>query len=200
MWYSTTRSGRSAVASMTCDIASTMPASDTPLKKKGGISKAPQAPTSCAWRVSAMVSGSAAQLTETRMRAAGTPPAIRASTASRRSVTENEGPSPVVPKGVTPPQPASIKERAWAAKRVWSMLPSARSGVISAGQMPGSPGAFMGEFLKGFGGGRQRRPGQAEHAPVGAFDVVGQAGGHLFGIAALERLDEPQVLLHRRHQ
>ena len=45
---------------------------------------------------------------------------------------------------------------------------------------------------------RMRR--QAQHAPVGAVDVVVQARNHSGFIAALERVDEPQVFLHRRYR
>ena len=113
-----------------------MPWSDTPFKKKGGSIRQPWAPTSSACRVSSSVSGSAVQLVDTRIRSAGTPLAISASMASRRSATENEGPSPVVPKGVTPPAPSCRSALTCAAKRVWSMFRSASRGVSSAGQMP----------------------------------------------------------------
>ena len=129
------RSRGSATSSTTQRYASMMPWSGTPFRKNGG-SRQPKAPTSTAWRVSSTASGSAAQLVDTRMRFAGTPPAIRPSIAARRSATENEGPSPVVPNGVTPAQPASSNRRAWRAKVGMSIASDSVSGVSSAGQMP----------------------------------------------------------------
>ncbi|KNZ32320.1 MAG: hypothetical protein AD742_12505 [Methylibium sp. NZG] len=113
-----------------------MPCSGTPFKKNGGSSRQPCTPRSVACLVSATASGSAAQLVEARMRAAGTPCATSPSSAAMRSATVNDGPSPVVPKGVTPVQPASSSDLQCAAKAGTSMFSAASSGVSNAGQMP----------------------------------------------------------------
>ena len=70
------------------------------------------------------------------MRPAGTPRATSPASASMRSATLKDGPSPVVPKGVMPVQPASSRRSAWEAKRGMSTPSFSSSGVSSAGQMP----------------------------------------------------------------
>jgi len=64
--------------------------------------RTPAQPCFTAWCVSSIVSVSAAQPLPAMIDAAGTPAAITASSAAMRSPTENEVPSPVVPKSAMP--------------------------------------------------------------------------------------------------
>ena len=204
MWYSTSRSrpvGRCRRSpSGSCRRC---PGRGTPLRKNGGSIRQPQAPTSCAWRVSSSVSGSGGAAGGHHDARAGMPPADQRSTASCRSAIENDGPSPVVPKGVTPAQPRAISARAVGGQRGVVDAQVARQrrqqgGPDAAkcrGGSSGRQGVVVIQGVSGSGG-----PRQAEHAKVRTFNVVGQALRHGWRVAPLQGVYEPEVLFHRRNQ
>ena len=79
-------------------------------QKNGGSTRHAAHPACTPWRVSAMVSGNAAQPVAATRRSPGMPPASNASMPASRSATENDWPSPVVPNGATPSTPRASND------------------------------------------------------------------------------------------
>ena len=135
-WYSTSFRRGSATRSITCAYQANRPSSVGCFQKNGGSTRQAAVPLCTAWRVSATVSVRAAQPVAATIRRAGTSAASSASSPTRRSSSENDWPSPVVPNGAMPSTPCAKRRCTWAAKRAWSTAPSRVSGVSVAHHRP----------------------------------------------------------------
>ena len=106
------RNRASPTASITRAYQANKPSSETSLKKNGGSTRHAAQPDCTPWRVSVMVSLSAAQPVAATSRCGGIPAARSADSPAARSPTPNDWPSPVVPNGASPSIPWARSRRA----------------------------------------------------------------------------------------